>query len=255
MPNFEYDYDAEYKRRPVRSTSQRAIERYQDVDPGAGYYTVLSECERGRMLAPGLAAAVLGRGPDYHTLYNTPDDGFVLHRHGLALFACSQHRVNPDILFCVTAIRLGEAQRKVLKGLFEEVAHNDEPTEPADTLAAFRPEIPPLCPIENNGVLVGKLSDKMFVDMCAALLPAAKDRMVRGRADYVNVWLADAVIAEHCAAMDKNMMIRPASGVDKADLKRRFKEAYGYGENELRSHLKKVQQTINGLSKGKVADG
>jgi hypothetical protein len=263
---FSYDYDAEYKRRPVRSSSKHAIIRYGDVDPGAGYFAVLSECERGRMLDPGLAAAVLGRGPDHHVLYDTPDDGFVLHRYGLVLFACSQHRANPDALFCVTAIRLGDAQRKVLRGLFEELpggygfVTDDEEGDRGqdrpsahDSLAAYRPETAPLCPIANGGVLAGKMSDKMVVDMCETLLPAARERMAKGQSGFVNMWLTDANTAERCLAGSADVLIRPASGVDTADLRRRFREAYAYGEAELRAHVKKVQNTLKGLRK--VSDG
>lgn len=273
-PKFSYDYDAEYKRRPVRSASKHSIIRYGDVDPGAGYFAVLSECERGRMLDPGLAAAVLGRGPDHHVLYDTPDDGFVLHRYGLALFACSEHRTNPDALFCVTAIRLGDAQRKVLRGLFEEMPAGygfvgdedgdrgqeqdrgpDRSSAPSDPLAAYRPETPPLCPIANGGVLAGKMSDKMVVDMCETLLPAARERLAKGQSGFVNVWLIDPTTAERCLASADDVLIRPASGVDTAELKRKFREAYKYGESELRAHLKKIQNTLGMLNKGKVSDG
>lgn len=253
-------YATRYTNRPVRSTSRHAVERYRIVDPGADYYDVLAECARGTVIDPALAQAVLGRTVDHPATYETPRDGYILHRFGLVLFACNVHKANDDLLYCVTALRLGDAQRKVLRGLFEERPEDCDRVDGAqvDRLASFRPEIPPLCPIANGGVLAGKMSDRAFVAMCETLLPAARERLVKGAADYVSFWLADAEVAENSAPLNRNVLIRPASGVDKADLKRRFKAAYKYGESELRAHLKKVQQTIATLTssqKGKVQDG
>lgn len=105
--------------RRVTGCSGHAIERYRIVDPTAGRYTILDECDRGTRISRDLALALRSLHSESNAALKTPDDGFILHRHGRVLFACAESRTYEDQLYCVTALRLGPTHRRVLAGLWQ----------------------------------------------------------------------------------------------------------------------------------------
>jgi len=154
--------------RRVTGVSTHAIEQFNRVDPGAGRYAVLSECERGRPLEYELALSTTGRyNLNGQAASHTPRDGYFLDRFGRVIFACVERRDFPDQLYCVTALRLSDSQREILRGMYEEpaevtrrgernrIANEFNMVDPAEAAAEYMQVAGVKSPFEDSACLVG----------------------------------------------------------------------------------------------------